>query len=193
MFPDQVKEMMQEVEIFKNRFEFTYNRKLHIIIADKNSKSKIDNYSVQWKDEIDALGNHKITNKLEELQGIVLRAMHKVNPDLRNIDSMVITTRRREVLVWIQAFTHIARRIGFTTTKIGEFIGRDHSTIVHQTKATSDMLFTKEELFMQAYNAIINEIRDYVGIISTDTEGEDDSKSVLNSLRNKEESGITIT
>ena len=66
-----------EVEIFKNRFEFTYNRKLHIIIADKNSKSKIDNYSVQWKDEIDALGNHKITNKLAELQGIVLRAMHK--------------------------------------------------------------------------------------------------------------------
>ena len=46
--------------------------------------------------------------------------------------------------------------------------------------------------FVEVYELVLKSIQEYVGIISTNVKGGYDTKSILNSLRDKEESIITL-
>lgn len=193
MFQEEHKEMTKEIQLFINQFELKYSKKLQVIVTEKLESSKINNYTKMWKNEIDALANINITNKLKELEQIVLHTIRQIDPSLSNMDSMIVNSRRRDVLIWVQCFSYIARKLGFTTTRIGEFINRDHATVLHSVKSVQNMIDTNETDYMVVHKAVLKNIKDYVGIISTNTEGENDTQSILDSLRNKEESVITIT
>ena len=192
MFKEEQDKMTQEIQSFVKKFENKYNKKLQVIVSELGS-SKVNNYTKMWKNEIDALANINITNKLKELERIVLHTMHELDPSLSHLDSMIVKSRRRNVLIWVQCYTYIARTIGFTTTRIGEFINRDHATVLHSVRAVQNMIDTNETDFMLAYKAVLKNIKEYVGIISTNIEGKNDTQSILNSLRDKEESVIAIT
>ena len=193
MFQEEHKEMTKEIQLFINQFELKYSKKLQVIVTEKLESSKINNYTKMWKNEIDALANINITNKLKELEQIVLHTIRQIDPSLSNMDSMIVKSRRRDVLIWVQCLSYIARKLGFTTTRIGEFINRDHATVLHSVKSVQNMIDTNETDYMVVHKAVLKNIKDYVGIISTNTEGENDTQSILDSLRNKEESVITIT
>ena len=193
MFQEEHKQMTREIQLFINNFELKYSKKLQVIVSEKLGSSSIKNYTTMWKNEIDALANINITNKLKELEQIVIHTMHEIDPSLSYVDSMIINSRRRNVLIWVQCYTYIARNLGFTTTRIGEFINRDHATVLHSVRSVQNMIETNETDYMIVHNAVLKNIKDYVGIISTNTEGENDTQSILDSLRNKEESVITIT
>jgi chromosomal replication initiation ATPase DnaA len=192
MFKEEQEKMTQEIQSFVNKFENKYNKKLQVIVSELGS-SKVNNYTKMWKNEIDALASINITNKLKELERIVLHTMHELDPSLSYLDSMIVKSRRRNVLIWVQCYTYIARTIGFTTTRIGEFINRDHATVLHSVRAVQNMIDTNETDFMLAYKAVLKNIKEYVGIISTNIEGKNDTQSILDSLRDKEESVIAIT
>ena len=193
MFQEEHKQMTREIQLFINNFELKYNKKLQVIVSEKLGSSSIKNYTTMWKNEIDALANINITNKLKELEQIVIHTMHEIDPSLSYVDSMIINSRRRNVLIWVQCYTYIARNLGFTTTRIGEFINRDHATVLHSVRSVQNMIETNETDYMIVHNAVLKNIKDYVGIISTNTEGENDTQSILDSLRDKEESVITLT
>jgi hypothetical protein len=192
MFKEEQDKMTQEIRSFVKKFEKKYNKKLQVIVSESGS-SKVNNYTKMWKNEIDALANINITNKLKELEKIVLHTMYELDPSLSYLDSMIVKSRRRNVLIWVQCYTYIARTIGFTTTRIGEFINRDHATVLHSVRAVQNMIDTNETDFMLAYKAVLKNIKEYVGIISTNIKGKNDTQSILNSLRDKEESVIAIT
>ena len=170
MFKEEQEKMTQEIQSFVNKFENKYNKKLQVIVSELGS-SKVNNYTKMWKNEIDALASINITNKLKELERIVLHTMHELDPSLSYLDSMIVKSRRRNVLIWVQCYTYIARTIGFTTTRIGEFINRDHATVLHSVRAVQNMIDTNETDFMLAYKAVLKNIKEYVGIISTNIEG----------------------
>lgn len=193
MFQEEHKQMTREIQLFINNFELKYKKKLQVIVSEKLGSSSIKNYTTMWKNEIDALANINITNKLKELEQIVIHTMHEIDPSLSYVDSMIINSRRRNVLIWVQCYTYIARNLGFTTTRIGEFINRDHATVLHSVRSVQNMIETNETDYMIVHNAVLKNIKDYVGIISTNTEGENDTQSILDSLRDKEESVITLT
>jgi len=193
MFQEEHKQMTREIQLFINNFELKYKKKLQVIVSEKLGSSSIKNYTTMWKNEIDALANINITNKLKELEQIVIHTMHEIDPLLSYVDSMIINSRRRNVLIWVQCYTYIARNLGFTTTRIGEFINRDHATVLHSVRSVQNMIETNETDYMIVHNAVLKNIKDYVGIISTNIEGENDTQSILDSLRDKEESVITLT
>ena len=108
MFQEEHKEMTKEIQLFINQFELKYSKKLQVIVTEKLESSKINNYTKMWKNEIDALANINITNKLKELEQIVLHTIRQIDPSLSNMDSMIVNSRRRDVLIWVQCFSYIA-------------------------------------------------------------------------------------
>ncbi len=193
MFKKQQEEMTEYLESFVSEFESKYDKKIQILLTDSYEQIvKIKNYSTVWKDEIEALSVVTTSDKLKTLERIVLNTMHINNPDLKYIKSMIVKTRRRDIMLWVQTFTYIARKMGFTTIKIGKYINRDHATVLHSVKAVENALFTKEADLTQIYKQVLNSIKEYVGTITANSSGKDDTKSVLSALRNKKKSIITI-
>lgn len=193
MFKKEYKEMTNYLESFINEFESKYDKKIQIILTDTYDQAvRVKNYSTIWKDEIQALSDVTTSDKLNTLEDIVLKTMHIHNPDLKYIKSMVVKSRRRDIILWVQTFTYIGRKMGFTTTRIGKFINRDHATVLHSVKAVENALFTKEADLNQIYKQVLNSIKEYVGTITADPSGKNDTESILSALRNEKKSIITI-
>ena len=94
--------------------------------------------------------------------------------------------------MWMQVFSYVAWKIGYNKSYIGRFIDRNHASVIHSINQTETLREVKDKQFVKVYNKVLNLIKNHVGIISTNTPGEDDSRSILNTLRNQEESIITI-
>jgi hypothetical protein len=165
---------------FVNHIEKNYNKKIQVIVTEDHSKEI----------NIDNIGKSTRLKKIEEL---VIDAMHECHPDLQYIKSLSCRLRRREYILWVQAFGYISFKIGFTKSYIGKHIKKNHATIIHGIKQVEDLLSINDREMTETYNLTINKIKDYVGIVTTDTETENDTKSVLSALRNKEEPILTIT
>ena len=118
--------------------------------------------------------------------------MHKKYPELSHIRSLKVTSRRREIIVWVQIYSYLAYELGYTLMYIGQSINRNHATVIHSIKVAKDLLSIRETDFVEVYELVLKSIQGYVGIISTNVKGEYDTKSILDSLRNKEESVITL-
>ena len=119
--------------------------------------------------------------------------MHKECKHLKCIKSFKkVKTRRREILMWIQVHCYLAVRLGFSKSYIGRSVGKDHATIIHRSNVVDNLLAIGEKDITKVYNLVIKQIKEYVGIISTNLKGEDDTRSILSALRNKKESIVTI-
>tara|TARA_R110002050_G_scaffold56705_1_gene127500 strand:- start:2407 stop:2955 length:549 start_codon:yes stop_codon:yes gene_type:complete len=171
----------EEIASFIENIANKYNKKLQIIVSDKKSRIGLSQLS----------NAHSVT-KIQNLESLVLNAMHINNPEFKYINSLSCKTRRKEYIMWMQVFSYVAWKIGYTKSYIGKFIDRNHASVIHSIKQTDTLLEINDKEFVIVYNIILNLIKKHVGIISTDTSGKNDSRSVLNTLRNQEESIITI-
>ena len=92
---------------------------------------------------------------------------------------LVRSNSRKRELVWARnIFMVIARReYGFSTTQIGFFLGRDHSTVVHSTERHDSSLTTKDIPYILWYKKAYNHVmREAKGI-------EFDNNTILEALR----------
>ena len=195
MFRSEQLKMTKELESFINEIKLKYNKKIQIIVSNTDNEhiSSIKDYTNIWNDEIEALASAKTTYKLNVLEDLIIDTMHTYDPDLYYIESFNnISTRKKDILIWVQAFSYIARKMGFSATRIGKYIKRNHATVLNSSKVIDGYLSTGDIEFKLIYKQILKSIKKYVGIISTNPSAEDDSRSVLNSLRDKKESIITI-
>jgi uncharacterized protein YktA (UPF0223 family) len=168
--------MLKYIQNFINEFEKKYNKKLQILVVKEGKEA------------------YPEACRLKVLEKIVIQAMHKECEHLKCIKSFKkVKTRRREILMWIQVHCNLAVRLGFSKSYIGRSVGKDHATIIHRANVVENLLEIGEKDITKVYNLVIKQIKEYVGIISTNLKGEDDTKSVLSALRNKKESIITIT
>ena len=167
--------MLKYIQNFIDEFEKIYNKKLQVVVIKEGGESYPDKC------------------RLAVLENIVIKAMHKECEHLKCIKSFKkVKTRRREILMWIQVHCYLAVRLGFSKSYIGRSVGKDHATIIHRSNVVDNLLAIGEKDITKVYNLVIKQIKEYVGIISTNLKGEDDTKSVLSALRNKKESIITI-
>ena len=168
-------EMTNYIQSFINNFEDKFNTKLKVVVLDSNKRNKRKNIS-----------------KIKILEKLILRTMHNKYPELSHIRSLKVTSRRREIIVWVQIYSYLAYELGYTLMYIGQSINRNHATVIHSIKVAKDLLSIKETDFAEVYELVLKSIQEYVGIISTNVKGGYDTKSILNSLRDKEESVITL-
>ena len=160
---------------FITDFEKKYKKKLKVTILDVNEDNVIDDKS-----------------DIKVLEDIVVETMHKRYPELSYIKDLTVKVRRREIIMWVQAYSHLAYLLGFTKTYIGKSIDKNHATVIHSIKTSENLLSIEEKQFTEVYNLILKSIQKYVGIISTDPSEKFDTKSVLNALRNKQKNKIII-
>ena len=172
---NNINEMTDYIQSFINNFQDKYNRKLKVVDLDSDKK-RID----------------KDVSKIKILEKLILKTMHKKHPELSHIRSLKVTSRRREVIIWVQIYSYLAYELGYTLMYIGQSINRNHATVIHSIKVAKDLLSIKETGFVEVYELVLKSIQEYVGIISTNVKGEYDTKSILDSLRDKEESVITL-
>ena len=167
--------MLKYIQNFIDEFEKKYNKQLQVIVVK------------------DGENDYPETCRLKILEKIVIKAMHKECEHLRYIKSFKkVKTRRREILMWIQVHCNLAVRLGFSKSYIGRTVGKDHATIIHRAKVVENLLEIGEVDITKVYNLVIKQIKEYVGIISTNLKGKDDTRSILSALRNKKESIVTI-
>jgi len=101
---------------------------------------------------------NKTTKKLslEELQTIFSQNYPRIN----GVTHFRSKSRARYLTDARSIFCHIARRMRYTTVEIGKFLNKDHTTVVHMTQKTNDLLQT-DPFFNELYTDISNKIDDY--------------------------------
>ncbi len=174
---DQDCKFTKDVLNFVNKVEKNYSKKIQVVVVEE-------------KADTSSIGKSTRLKKIEEL---VIDAMHNCYPELHYIKSLSCKLRRRDYILWAQCFAYISFRIGFTKSYIATHINKNHATIIHSIKQVEDLLSINDRDMTQVYSLIMNKIKEYVGIATTDTEAKDDTKSVLSALRDKEEPIITLT
>tara|TARA_R110002012_G_scaffold5109_1_gene23225 strand:- start:69 stop:626 length:558 start_codon:yes stop_codon:yes gene_type:complete len=177
-------ELSQELDSFVKNIREKYNRDIKIIISDSNFKL------ANTKKEI--LSATETLHKLNVLENIVISTMHNFDISLCDVESLVINNRKRELIMWTQTFSYIARTMGFTCTGIAKHLDRNHATVISSCKVVKGYLEVGDIQYTRVFIQIMKSIKNYVGIISTDTESKDDTKSILNALWDQEKSVITF-
>ena len=172
---NNINEMTDYIQLFINNFQDKYNKKLKVVVLDSDKKRA-----------------DKDVSKIKILEKLIIKTMHNKHPELSHIRSLRVTSRRRDVIIWVQVYSYLAYELGYTLVYIGQSINRNHATVMHSIRVAKDLLSIKETGFKEVFELILKSIQEYVGIISTNVKGEHDTKSILDSLRDKEESIITL-
>lgn len=76
-------------------------------------------------------------------------------------DAIKGTSRSRGLVLCRHVFYHIARhKMGLKLVNIGQFMGKDHTTIIHGLNKVSDMLSIGDEITVQFIEQVNNCIRE---------------------------------
>lgn len=168
--------MIDDIQSFVDTFEKKYDKKLQIFVINSDDKFNIP-------DE----------NTIQILEKIVVNTMHENNPELSYIKSFGnIKTRLRKVLLWTSVYSYLAVKLGYSKSYVARSMNRNHATVIHRIKVVENLLSVGDKELKEVYNAVKKSIKEYVGIISTNPEGKDDTRSILSALRDKKESIITV-
>lgn len=84
---------------------------------------------------------------LKDIKAVSLDVLKEWFKDLlpiRNGERLKLDTKRRynEVVQLRMIFCYVARAMGYSVTSIGKILKRDHTTIIHNSKALNDLLET---------------------------------------------------
>ena len=169
--------MKEKIHSFIKEIKDEYDKKIQVVIIDED----VNNLQINGC-------------KLKVLESLILNAMHIKHPEFQHVKSFKdVKTRRRSILLWMQIHSYLGVELGYSKSYVGRSVERDHATVIHRHKTVENLLGYGERDMTEAYELVIKTIKEYVGIISTNTEGKDDTKSILSALRDKEESIITFS
>jgi chromosomal replication initiation ATPase DnaA len=120
---------------------------------------KITSINISGNILLNAINNDSLEKtsiiSLEALENIVLETVpYNITPNL-----LRSRHRRREYVDTRSMFAHIARRFNFKFKSIGDYINRDHSSIMHLDRKASDLIET-DPVFMGIYTNITNKIKE---------------------------------
>ena len=87
-------------------------------------------------------------------------------------------SKERDFIVYIQVMSFLANKDGYSLTAIGKSIFRNHATIINSCKIVNNGIETKDKDICRVLEKIQTKINTYVGTITKDIKGEDDTKSV---------------
>tara|TARA_Y100001973_G_C5174092_1_gene320835 strand:- start:173 stop:691 length:519 start_codon:yes stop_codon:yes gene_type:complete len=122
---------------------------------------------------------------LEDIELLVIRAMHEFSDDLKKTTTLVdMQTRKRDVLMWRQAYEFIVHRYGYSKIGIGRYLKKNHATVINSIKKTEIYRETNEPGFCKVYNFLIKYIKEHVGITSGIINRQTDAKSTLTTICN---------
>jgi len=93
--------------------------------------------------------------------------------------------RKRNVILARHIFFYIAYKMGYTTTYIGEYLGWDHSSVIHGKKSVSNLLEINDSELINKVKQIYDEVEKRIRVntvIQFDTSEGNNPQSVLFTL-----------
>jgi len=122
---------------------------------------------------------------LDELADIALE-VHNESPHCYNIKDITELSRKKELVNIRHVFCYFATMFGYQRIEIGEYLKRDHSTVVHGLKFCSDMMDTNDIVFGAIIKKITKKIDKHVENISDNYKAEVNTEPSDASLFNEE-------
>jgi len=160
MTENQLVEQKIDIRDFKRHFYEKYGRKLHIFIPPVDSS--------------------KIT--LDTLHVCTLAALYSDVPEYSHITTLLDRSRRKEYMIYVHNFCFIAWKMGYTKSRIGIYLKRNHATVINSCVRVSNGIDTKDMFTIDVYNKIINELKNYVGTVPENIKIKDDPKPAADTI-----------
>lgn len=125
----------------------------------------------------DKTGLPRITLKM--LEQLVNDVMEEEDPEFYTPMGIRLRTRKREIVMYRQAFLKIAYDIGYGPSVSATHIGYDHATAIHGNRHMVALLETHDVLATRIYNTVINGYKKRFsddGDVQQDSSGESDTE-----------------
>ncbi len=157
-------ELTNDVHQFVKNFEDKYGLFLRVEISGK--PSKVINLDI-----------------LSKVHQSAIALLHIDYPEHDNIKSFSHRCRKIEVMWHSQAFQLLAWNLGYTKSAIARLIDRNHASVINNIEQAQHYLYTDYAQFCRIYYKLFKIAKHYVGTISTNDDGQDNSKSIIPPLR----------
>jgi len=155
MIDNQELNILQEVKKFKMKLNDKYGIDVHVFV--KNDTERLS---------------------LEAIEVSCVRVFNRMFPLLDDVDTISGRTRVRQFVMLRQIFCYIAvNEYSYGKSETGRYMLRDHATVIHSIKACENYMFQRHREFMDTMISVKQELQKYVGNISKDNAGEDNSES----------------
>ena len=156
MIENQKIRQEREIKAFKLKFLREHDIKLFIIAP------KLD-------------ADHACT--LEVYKKITLECIREDHPKYKKY-TFKTKSKERDFVTYIQVMSFLASNDGYSLTAIGKSIFRNHATIINSCKIVNNGIETKDKDICRVLEKIQTKINTYVGTITKDIKGKDDTESV---------------
>ena len=85
-------------------------------------------------------------------------------------------------MIYLHNFCYIAYSLGYSKSKIGIYLERNHATVINSCKRVSNGMDINDKFTIDVYNNIINELKNYVGTVPENLKSKDDPKPVTDTI-----------
>ena len=182
MFKEDILEMTNEIQSFKNDFELKYEKNINILVSDK---SDVVVNVKQWEDEIHAMKEAHQVKTIEILEKIVLGTMRTLYPEFK-MRSLKKDCRKREFVIFKQLFCYMCNKMGFTLQYTGSYINKHHASVIHSVKQAKGLLDIGDIQFTEAHKELKRNIKNYVRTIPEDIKGQSYTEPITSFVWDKE-------
>tara|TARA_R100001440_G_scaffold74036_1_gene99083 strand:- start:4044 stop:4562 length:519 start_codon:yes stop_codon:yes gene_type:complete len=165
--PEMAKDVANFIENFENKHKYSVNITVGGLTSSINIVDNPERVS------------------LKDLSNFVVMCMHEFNKSLIVYNDLSnVKTRKRDVLIWIQLFSYLAWKYGYSKSNIARFLNKNHATIIHSIKTIENFRDTNDVEFVAIYKHFENYLKNYVGTTTGDTDRQTYTKSAIASICN---------
>tara|TARA_B110000196_G_C20911281_1_gene550660 strand:+ start:277 stop:801 length:525 start_codon:yes stop_codon:yes gene_type:complete len=168
MSKNNLLEITNDIQLFIDKFELKHRLFIRVEIVSNFSKI-ID------------------VDTLSKVHEAALSMLHLDFPQYDHIKSFSHRCRKIEVMRYSQAFQYIAWNLGYTKSAVAVLVNRNHATVINNINQAKNYLHTDSPEFCRIYYKLFKLTKYYVGTISTNDDGEDNSKPAISALCNKKQ------
>jgi len=183
MFKEDILQMTNEIQQFKDEFESKYEKNINILVSDQ---SDVTINVRKWEDEIVAMKNAHQIKTIEILEKLVLGTMRSLYPEFRGRRSLAKDCRKREFVIFKQLFCYLCNKMGFTLQYTGSYINKHHASVIHSVKQAKGLLDVGDIQFTEAHEELKKNIKNYVRTIPEDIERQAYSQPITSFIWDQE-------
>ena len=182
MFKEDILEMTNDIQSFKETFENKYGKNINILISEK---SDVVVNVRQWENGIQAMKEAHQIKTIEILEKLVLGTMRSLYPEFR-MRSLGKDCRKREFVIFKQLFCYMCNKMGFTLQYTGAHINKHHASVIHSIKQVEGLLTIRDPQLCEAYEKLKENIKNYVRTIPEDIKGQAYTEPITSFVWDKE-------
>lgn len=170
MIDNQHLNILGEVKKFKFKMNNKYGLDIHVFVREDNERLS-----------------------LEAIEACCVRVFNAKFPLLENVDTISMRLRAREYVMLRQIFCYIAvNEYGYGKSETARYLLRNHATVIHSIKVCENYMFQNHREFTDCMLSVKYGLKKYVGNISENSTGENNSESDVSIIQHERKDSSII-